>query len=188
VGLTDSEKSGGGGAVTVSETAAVRVSEPLVPVMVSAYAPVAVVAAVVSVRVELLVAGLGLKVAVVSADCPLTLRLTEPEKPFEALMLTMYVVELPCTTDCEVGLAASEKSGGGVTFSAVVALCASVPLVPVMVRVELAMGVLDEVVTVITELLAVGLTLKLAVAPEGRPLALRLTEPLKPFRGVTVTV
>jgi hypothetical protein len=43
-------------------------------------------------------------------------------------------VELPCTTDCEVGLTESEKSGVGTT-TPTLAECVSAPLVPVAVAV-----------------------------------------------------
>ena len=66
--------------------------------------------------------------------------------------------------------------------------CTSAPLVPVIVNVEDAAGVLAVVVTVSVDVLVVGFGLKAAVAPAGRPDALRATEPLKPPLGVTVTV
>jgi hypothetical protein len=59
-----------------------------------------------------------------------------------------------------------------------------------MVRVELPTGVLPLVVTVMVDdpepVTVVGL--KLAVAPVGSPLALKLTVPLKPPDGVIVAV
>ena len=59
-----------------------------------------------------------------------------------------------------------------------------------MVRVELPTGVLALVVTVMVDdpvpVTVVGL--KLAVAPVGSPLALKVTIPLKPPDGVTVAV
>ena len=63
------------------------------------------------------------------------------------------------------------------------------PLVPVMVMVEGPVGVVLAVVTVSVE---VPLPLmvpgeKLAVAPAGNPVALRVTVPVNPFRAPTVT-
>jgi hypothetical protein len=59
-----------------------------------------------------------------------------------------------------------------------------------MVRVELPTGVLVLVVTVIVDdpvpVTVVGL--KVAVAPVGSPLALKVTTPLKPPDGVTVAL
>jgi hypothetical protein len=64
------------------------------------------------------------------------------------------------------------------------------PLVPVMVSVEVAVGVVPSVVTVSVEgplpLMVAGE--KLAVAPVGKPLALRVTVPVNAFRAPTVTV
>ena len=66
----------------------------------------------------------------------------------------------------------------------------SEPLVPVMVSVELPTGVLAVVLIVRVELAPVATEegLNEAVAPAGSPLALRLTEPLKPFRAPALTV
>ncbi len=59
-----------------------------------------------------------------------------------------------------------------------------------MVTVELPVGVVLAVVTVMVvepePVTEEGL--KLAPAPVGRPEALKLTDPLNPFNGVTVTV
>ena len=79
---------------------------------------------------------------------------------------------------------------GGFTTRDTVAECDKLPLVPVIVMVLEPFGVEPEVVTVSVEepdpLIDVGL--KLAVAPAGRPPALRPTVPLNPFCGVMVTV
>jgi hypothetical protein len=56
-----------------------------------------------------------------------------------------------------------------------------VPLVPVTVIVYVFTGVVPEVATVsVEDVPVVGFGLKLAVAPVGNPLALRLTLPAKP--------
>jgi hypothetical protein len=77
-----------------------------------------------------------------------------------------------------------------VTSSVTVAVCVSAPLVPVIVSVELPVGVLPVVVTVSVEvpdpLTEAGEND--GVAPLGRPLTLRLTEPVNPFRAPTLTV
>ena len=77
-----------------------------------------------------------------------------------------------------------------VTVNVTVVVWTRAPLVPVIVRVELPTGVLALVVTVMVDdpvsVTVVGL--KLAVAPVGSPLALKLTTPLKPPDGVTVAV
>jgi len=77
-----------------------------------------------------------------------------------------------------------------VTVSVAVVWWLRLPVVPVIVRLERPTGVLPAVVTVNVEepvpVTVVGK--KLAVAPAGRPVTLRLTVPLKPSRAVTFTV
>jgi hypothetical protein len=96
-------------------------------------------------------------------------------------------------TDRDEGDADSVKFGtaGAVTANVTVVECTGVPLgpVPVIVTVELPVGVDDEVVTVIVDepdVTEAGA--KVTDAPLGNPLALSTTEPLNPFDGVTVTV
>jgi hypothetical protein len=87
-----------------------------------------------------------------------------------------------------------DVAGDGVTeiggASTTAAMWQRDPLVPVIVSVELADGVFDEVVTVRVVLpdpvMADGLND--ADAPVGKPLALRLTVPAKPFSAPTLTV
>jgi hypothetical protein len=63
-------------------TDVVRVSVPLVPVIVSANVPVAAVVVVATVNVDdAPVAGFGLKVPVAPDGSPLTVKLTAPVKP-----------------------------------------------------------------------------------------------------------
>ena len=85
-----------------------------------------------------------------------------------------------------------EKSGMVVaeTTRVVVVECVRLPLVPVMVSVDVPAAVVLAVVTVSVE---VPLPLsvageKLAVAPVGNPLALRVTVPVNPLSAPTVTV
>ncbi len=96
----------------------------------------------------------------------------------------------PCTTVWLAGDADSEKFGGPFTISVAVVVCVRLPLVPVMVSVELPVGVVLAVVTVMVvepePVTEEGL--KLALASVGSPEALKLTDPLNPFDGVTVTV
>ena len=64
------------------------------------------------------------------------------------------------------------------------------PAVPVIVTVELPVGVPDAVVTVIVELPDVVIEAgeKEAVAPDGKPLALKVTGPVNPLTAATFTV
>jgi hypothetical protein len=66
----------------------------------------------------------------------------------------------------------------------------SVPLVPVIVKGKLPVGVEAVVATVKVELpdVATVAGLKDAVAPTGNPLTLRVTVPVNPPDGVTVAV
>jgi len=93
-------------------------------------------------------------------------------------------------TLCVPGAAEIVKSGVAVTFKVAVTVCVKEPLVPVMVIVGLPIGVLDVVVIVRVEVVpgVMGVGLNEGVAPVGRPEALRLTEPLKPFKALTLTV
>ena len=89
-----------------------------------------------------------------------------------------------------------EKSGGGaleVTTNCTVVLWTKLPLVPVIVKVNVPVGVLLVVWTVRVELalpLAGGVTdvgLSVQVVFEGHPLTVSPTAELNPFKEVTVT-
>ena len=86
----------------------------------------------------------------------------------------------------------SAKSGvaGGCTTNDTEAVCERVPLVPVIVNGNVPVGVVPAVVTVIVDEpdVVTEAGLKLALAPAGSPLALKVTVPVKPPDGVTVTV
>jgi hypothetical protein len=95
--------------------------------------------------------------------------------------------------ELEAAVAARLEAGwgaGGVTVNVTFEECDKLPLVPVMVSVELPVGVELAVVTVSVEepepLMEAGL--KLAAAPDGRPAALSATVPVNPFCVATDTV
>jgi hypothetical protein len=77
-----------------------------------------------------------------------------------------------------------------VTTNVAVAAWVRLPLVPVTVNVYPPLGVVELVVTVMVEEPepVIGLGLKLALAPLGKPLALKATAPVKPPEGVTPIV
>ena len=79
----------------------------------------------------------GLNVAVVRLGNPVTLRLTEPLKPFTLEIVTEYVVLVPLETVLLAGLAVMVKSGFGAGFTTNVTVVEwlKLPLVPVTVRV-----------------------------------------------------
>jgi hypothetical protein len=98
------------------------------------------------------------------------------------------LVEPPCVTDWLAGVAPIVKLGGGLTTSDTFVVWVRLPLVPVIVSVDVPVGVLAAVFTFNVEELPAGLGVKLAVAPVGRPLTLNVTWPPNPPDGVTVIV
>jgi hypothetical protein len=84
----------------------------------------------------------------------------------------------------------SEKVGAAVTVSAMVVVLVNEPELPVMVTVTgpPRVAVLDAVKVSTLVLAVVGLGLKLAVTPLGRPLAESVTPEANPLAGVTVMV
>ena len=107
-----------GALVTVSETVVVWLRVPLVPVTVMVKVFTGVLLEVAIVRVEdAPVAGLGLNVAVVPAGIPLALRVTLPVNPPVLVTLSVYVVRPPTGTDCEAGVADSEKLPATAAFT-----------------------------------------------------------------------
>jgi hypothetical protein len=72
-----------------------------------------------------------------------------------------------------------------------VAVCVSVPLVPVIVIVELPAGVVPAVVVMVSVEVPDVLTEageNEALAPAGRPLALKFTDEVNPFNAPIVRV
>src|ERR1700731_1620706 len=147
----------------------------------------------VTVRLEDVVAGLGLKLALAREGRPLRLKVTMPMKPLLGVIVTTYVTLPPWwPTDRLLGDALSEKSGGGgggVTVSVTDVVWVSVPLVPVMVSGYEPGAVPVVVVTLsVDDVIAWLLGLNVPFAPDGSPPTLRVTAALKPPVGVTVTV
>ena len=90
----------------------------------------------------------------------------------------------------EAGVAERLKSGtaAALTTRETEAVCERLPVVPVMVAEKLPVEVVAVVVTVMVAEPVAGLGLKLALAPVGNPLALRVTSPVKPPNGEMFTV
>jgi hypothetical protein len=105
----------------VSVTVVACVTLPLTPVSVNVDVPAGVLPVVVTVNVELPVpvTVAGEKLAVAPAGNPLALSVTTPVNPATAPTFAVYVVELPTTTVCVLGLAENVKSG-------VVATCGTI--------------------------------------------------------------
>ena len=96
----------------------------------------------------------------------------------------------PAVTVCEAGVADREKSAAALTTRVTVVEWVSAPLVPMIVSVNVPVGVVAEVVTLIVLLPdpATEVGANVAAAPAGSPLALKVTVPVNPFVGVTVAV
>ncbi len=75
--------------LTVNETVAVWVRAPLTPVIVRVNVPFVVAAVVVIESVDVVVAGLGLKVAEAPAGSPLALNVTWPANPSSGVTVTL---------------------------------------------------------------------------------------------------
>jgi hypothetical protein len=141
----------------------------------------------ISVNVLLAVAGFGLKEGVTPGGRLEADKLTLDVKPVDGVMVIVVVPELPRAMLKLLGDAESVKSP---TTRATVVVWTIAPLVAVTVMVKLPVGVEPAVDTVIVEepevITEAGL--KLAVAPAGSPLALKLTVPVNPFTALTVAV
>jgi len=89
-GVAERLKLGAGAALTTRVTEVVCARVPLTLVIVTAKLPTGVVAAsVLTVMVEELLAGFGLKLAVAAVDNPLALKVTSPVKPPDGEMLRL---------------------------------------------------------------------------------------------------
>jgi hypothetical protein len=174
--------------VIVRDTEALSISPPPAPVTVTVEVPAAEVLPTVSVRVEVpappeMLAGL--KLAVTPDGRPLADKDTALPKPPAAALVMVEVPELPAFTLTDAGLAESEKLGAVplVIVRLMVAVSVKPPPAPVMVRVDVpALAPLLAVRVSVEEPdppeMVVGL--KLAVTPDGNPLAARETALLNP--------
>jgi hypothetical protein len=178
--------------VITSVVVAECVRDPLVPVTVSVELPGGVLPVVLIVRVDVPepVTDVGLNDAVAPAGNPLAPRVTAALNPFRAMTETVQVALPPGAIVCDEGATETEKSAVALTTRVTVEVCVSDPLVPVIVSVELPGGVLPVVVIVRVDAPepVTDAGLNEAVAPVGKPLALRFTVDVKPFRAPTVTV
>ena len=183
-------------AVTVNAIVVVAERLPLVPLMVTVTVPVAAELLAVRVKVDVAVPSAGGVTELEENDAvtpegrPETLRATAESKL--PLLATVMVLapEALCAMERLLGESDSEKDAVPllVTVSARVVLAERLPLVPVMVTVDEPAVAELLAVSVNTLEPVVGLVPKDAVTPLGRPLAARVTLPLNPFAGFTVTV
>src|SRR5208337_1860604 len=125
-----------GGAFTVRLSVVVLVSVPDVPVIVTATVPVAAVALAARISVLVLLAGLGLNLAVTPLGKPDAERVTLPLKPFDGVMVMVLVpLAPPCVMVSAFGEAERLKFGGAFTVRLSGMVFVSVPDVPVIVTV-----------------------------------------------------
>ncbi len=159
---------------------------PDVPVIVIVVVPGTAAAPAVTVSVLDVVVTLGINPAVTPLGKPDNARLTLPLNPVPGFTVIVLVPFPPCITLNVFGAAVSVNAGVTVRLSVVVRV--RLPDVPVIVIVVVpgAAAALAVNVSVLADV--VGFGLKAAVTPLGRPDAARLTLPLKPFAGFTVTV
>jgi len=174
----------------VSETVVVWVSDPDVPLTVMVLVPVVAVLLAVKVRTLVDVVGLVPNVAVTPLGRVEVDSVTDPLKPFAGVTVMVLLPLLPCFTVKLVGEAESEKFGvaGAFTVSEIVVVWVREPEVPVMVTVALPVVALELALSVTALVDVVGLVPKLALTPAGKPEADKVTLPVNPFEGLTVTV
>jgi hypothetical protein len=141
----------------------------------------------VSTEVPVLLRLVGLNTAVAPVGRPVTPNVVAVAYPPVIVSVAVDVALPPALPERAVGEANSVKF---CTVSAIVAVCVSVPLVPVMVSVDVPPATVEGTVTVRVEVpdpvTAVGL--KLAVAFAGRPLTESPVVPVRPGVAATVIV
>jgi hypothetical protein len=136
----------------------------------------------------------GVKDAVTPEGKLLTDKATAEVKPPETVLVTVVVLELLLVTVTVVGEALREKlaPAPAVTVSETVVEITRLPLVPDTVMGYVPVGAVEATVRVRVEVplpgAAMGLGLKPAVTPVGKPEADNVIAPLKPFTAAVVMV
>src|SRR5579864_6640728 len=152
------------------------------------------VAPVVSVSVNLLLPLpgaamlVGKKPAVTPFGRPLTDSATADLNPLMTAVVSVIFAGAPTATLALDALGASVKLGAGTTVRVNVAARVSAPPVPATVTVRAPATALAaaEIVALLLEVM--GFRLNPAVTPLGKPDVVKLTLPVKPCNGVSVTV
>jgi hypothetical protein len=161
---------------------------PLVPVTVMLKVPRGELFRVEIVSVEEVpVVELGENDAVTRDGTPVREKFTLPVNPPIREIEMAYVVEFLRTTVLLVGVELMVNPCAAVMVSVTVVEWVRAPLVPVIVSVYEPKAAVP-VFTVNVELPVVGLGLKLALAPDGTPVTLNVTDPVNPLSGVSVAV
>jgi len=133
-------------------------------------------------------AGFGLKEAVTLPGKPEADSWTFPLKPFEGVMLTVVAPWVPRAMFRLDGEAESVKFGPAAMVSEIVVVLVRLAHVPVTVTLNVPMAAVELAVKVSVLAAVVLPGLKDAATPPGRPDADRMTVPLKPLLGLTLTV
>lgn len=160
------------------------------PVRIRGYAPGGVLAAVVITIDDVPDPARivdGVSVAAVPLGSPLTLNATSPVKPSTGSIVTVYVAFPPTNAELTDGAIEPVKSAAVATSKPRGVVCDRLPLVPVSIRVLLVGASVLPDVMVSTDAPEPPLTilgLKLAVAPDGTPVTLRVTLPVNPLMGI----
>jgi len=176
-----------GGGLTVSAIVALLVNVPEVPVMVTVDVPAAAVLAAVRVSV-LLLAATAPKVAVTPDGRPDAASAIVPVNPFKAVMAMLLAALEPWLMLKLAGVAARMKFGCGTIVSAMATLPVRLPDMPVIVTVAGPVAAFAAALNVAVLLRADEVGLNVAVTPEGKPVAERVTALLNPFVGTTKIV
>lgn len=103
-------------------------------------------------------------------------------------MIVLPPAAPPCVIATLAGAAESAKLGAGFTVSVRDVVFVTLPETPVIVTVVVPVAAVLLAINVKELLLVVTAGLNVAVTPDGRPDADKVTFPLKPFWGVSVTV
>lgn len=180
------------GELTARAIEVVRVPGVPTPLTVKVALPSVAVLDAASVSTLLLpLVGSALKVAVTPVGKPATPKSTEPVKPPERVIAIVLVALAPRFTVTLPGLADNAKFGVATSFTVSAMVVERVPGAPTPLTVTVALPSVAalEAASVSTLLVpVVGSALNVAVTPAGNPLALRSTEPVKPFTRVMVIV
>lgn len=187
-------KSGGGSAITVRLTAALRLIGPEVPVMVTLKRPAGVVVEELTVRIEVLepaATKFGTKEqvggGVTAGTMLLHLIFTVLAKPLLGTMVIVEVADSPAETI--VGESAETPIVKSLTVRLIDTVLLMEPDAPITVMLEVATGVAVVVVIVRVDVPLVSeFGLKAQFAPAGRPPQVRATVPVNPFVEDTVMV
>lgn len=177
-----------GGRLTVNamDVAAVRV--PAVPLILIVAVPTAAVGEAVKVTTLVPVAGFVPKVAVTPVGSPVDASVTGPLKPLAAVTVTVAIPDAPWTKVSDGADEASVKLGAALTVSAIEVDALRVPEVALMMMVDVPSVAVPLAVNVRTLEPVAGLVAKAAVTPLGKPVADRVTLPVKPPNATTEIV